>query len=206
MKEERLAVGGAVLAAAAASLCCIGPLLFVVLGLGAFGAAATFESARPFLLGAAVLFLAFGFYRTYFRREAACAPGEACATKPMSRASRVVLWIASVAVFAFALSPYYAGTLARRMTSEPATAGAAPQAAAPQPAAIARATFKVSGMTCAGCETTIKLALEQTPGVSKSEVRYDRGEAVVEYDANVTTPEKLREAINETGYPAEMKR
>lgn len=206
MKEERIALGGAVVAAIAASLCCIGPLLFVVLGVGAFGAATAFETARPYLLGAAALLLAFGFYRTYFRPDTTCAPGEACATKPVNRASRIALWITSVAVLAFALSPYYAGTLARRVTSEPATAGGAPRAAATRPAAVARATFKVSGMTCAGCETTIKLALEQTPGIRSSEVSYDRGEAVVEYDSNVTTPEKLRDAISQTGYPAELKR
>jgi copper chaperone CopZ len=59
-------------------------------------------------------------------------------------------------------------------------------------------------MTCAGCETTIKLALEKTVGVRVSEVSYDRGEAVVEYDPKLTTPEKLREAIGATGYPAEV--
>ena len=202
MKSERLAVGGAVMAAIAASLCCIGPLLFVLLGLGAFGAATAFDSARPYLLGAAVLFLAFGFYRTYFRREAACAPGEACAVKPVNRAGRAALWIAAVAVLAFALSPYYAGALARRVAAK----SAAPVATALQQPASARATFKVSGMTCAGCETTIKLALEQTPGVRNSEVSYDKGEAAVEYDPAVTTPEKLREAISQTGYPAEVKK
>lgn len=206
MREERLATGGAVLAAAAASVCCLGPLLFVLLGLGAFGAAAAFDAARPYLLGAAVLFLAFGFYRAYFRRVAdTCAPGEACATKPASRAGRASLWIAAAAVLAFALSPYYAGALALRMTAKSAAPGTAPAASVPQPVA-AKAVFKVSGMTCAGCETTIKLALEKTPGVRSSEASYDRGEAVVEYDPAVTTPEKLREAISATGYPAEVKR
>lgn len=110
MKEERLASGGAILAAFAASLCCIAPLLFVVLGLGAFGAASFFDTARPYLLGAAVLCLAFGFYRAYFRRAEACAPDGTCVAKPVNRASRIILWMASAAVIAFALSPYYAGT------------------------------------------------------------------------------------------------
>ena len=206
MREERLPTGGAVLAAAAASLCCIGPLLFVLLGLGAFGAATAFDAARPYLLVAAALLLAFGFYRAYFRRGAAtCSPGEACATKPANSAGRAALWIAAVAVLAFTLSPYYAGALARRVITKPATPEAAPATAARQPT-VAKAAFKVSGMTCAGCETTIKLALDRTPGVRNSEVSYDRGEAVVEYDPAVTTPEKLREAISETGYPAEVKR
>ena len=197
MKRENIAVGGAVLTAIGASLCCIGPLLFVAFGVGAFGAATAFGPLRPYLLAVAALALAFGFYRTYFRREA-CAPGEACTTRPASRAARVSLWLASLAVLVFALSPYYAGTLARQLG-----AGAPPEASAQQPT-TARTTLKVSGMTCAGCEATIKLALEQTPGVRSAEVSYDRGEATVEYDPNATTVDKLREAINETGYTCEL--
>ena len=184
------------MAAAAASLCCVGPLVFVLLGLGSFGAAAALGTARPYLMTAAALLLAFGFYRAYFRREA-CAPGEACASRPVARAGRAALWVATVAVIAFAFSPYYAGALAKRV------APGSPAAAANQPAAVT-ARFKVSGMTCAGCEMTIKVALEKTPGVGGSEVSYDRGAAVVEYDPKLTTVEKLREAISATGYPAEV--
>src|SRR5687767_8876077 len=115
MKKESVAVGGAVLTAAAASICCTGPLLFVAFGIGAFGAATRFAPARPYLLAVAVLTLAFGFYQAYFRREPSCAPGESCATKPASRAARVSLWLSSLAVVTFAFSPYYAGALARRL-------------------------------------------------------------------------------------------
>jgi mercuric ion transport protein len=197
--REKLATGGAV-AAAAASLCCTGPLVFVALGLGAFGASAVFESLRPYLLGAAVLLLAFGFYRVYFRRgDTACAPGEACSTKPAGRATRAALWVAALSVIAFALSPYYAGALTRRLGAK------ATQPAATQPT-VARASFKVSGMTCAGCEETIKLALDETPGVHASEVSYDRGEAVVDYDPAVTDVAQIRKAIDETGYTCEIER
>lgn len=203
MTKERWAMGGAVLAAFAASLCCVGPLLFVVLGLGAFSAASVFESMRPWLLGVTAVFLAIGFYRAYFKRETACAPGEACATKPANRAGRAGLWIASVLVLAFALSPYYIGSLAARLTTRAATTAATTDAQKSQAAASAettRATFAVEGMTCASCETTLRLALERTPGVQRAEASYKNGEAVVEYDATLTTPDKLRAAIDETGY------
>lgn len=194
-------LGGAIAAAFAASLCCIAPLVFVLLGVGAFGAATMFETARPYLLGAAVLFLAFGFYRAYFRREKACAPDGTCTVNPMSGASRVGLWFASAAVLAFALSPYYAGALARRITTP---AGQAAQTQGAQQPAEAQARFKVTGMTCAGCEATIKLALEQSAGVRKAEVSYERGDAVATYDPNTTTPDKLCKSINETGYKCEL--
>src|SRR5260370_11908472 len=88
MREERLAVGGAIITAFVASLCCLGPLFFIALGLGAFGAAAAFETARPYLLGLALLLLALGFYRVYFRRTEAGGAGEARATNPVIKASR----------------------------------------------------------------------------------------------------------------------
>ncbi|MFL6335034.1 MAG: mercuric transporter MerT family protein [Pyrinomonadaceae bacterium] len=208
MKEERLALGGAVAAALAASACCVGPLLFVVLGLGAFGAAAALETARPYLLSAAVLLLAFGFYRTYFRRAEVCAPGAHCSTPVASRISRVSLWVATAAVLAFAFSPYYAGALAGRLmpARQPEVERSPVLQTSPADAAPTRATFKVTGMTCASCETTIRLALERTPGVRSAAVSFVRGEAVVEYEPDTVTPKKLRDAINKTGYKAEFAR
>src|SRR5574341_1083553 len=126
MNEKRLAVGGAVAAAIAASLCCVRPVLFALFGLGAFGAAAFFESARPYLLAAAVLLLAFGFHWVYFRKQPACAPGELCATKPVNRVGRAGLWIASVAVLALALAPYYIGHVASALSRRPAPVATAP--------------------------------------------------------------------------------
>ncbi len=108
MKKENIVLGGSIFAALGASLCCVGPVLFALLGLGAFGASSVFTSLRPYLLAVAVLAIAFGFYRAYFRREA-CAPGEACATGSVSKASRALLWVAAVSVLAFALSPYGSG-------------------------------------------------------------------------------------------------
>jgi mercuric ion transport protein len=110
MKEKSLTIGGALIAVIAASLCCVGPVLFALLGHGAFGAASLFEAARPYLPGGALLLLSVGFYWTYFRREPACRPGEACAKRPVNRLGQAGLWITSVAVLAFALAPYTSGT------------------------------------------------------------------------------------------------
>lgn len=215
MVRENSILGGAVVAALLASLCCIGPLLFVLLGVSAFGAAAYFETVRPYLLGAAVLLLAVAFYWIYFRRRnTTCAPGDDCAVKPVARASRFGLWVASLAVLLFASLPYFAGALASKISEKQTVSEETEQEACcisrtsndetgtpPIPAAgMKTATFKVEGMTCVSCETTIRLALERTPGVRRSQVSYDRSEAVVEYDPQKTTLKKLRDAINSTGY------
>jgi len=202
VKRESLVIGGGVLAAIGASLCCIGPLLFVALGIGAFGAASVFESARPYLLGAAVLALAFGFYRTYFRRESR-APGEVCATKPINRASRAALWVASVAVLAFALASYYVGYIAAAIVRSrpPVTVPAvAPTANSQSFSSLETITVEVEGMDCSSCEMPIKAALERTPGVRAAIVSYERGNARVEYDSNQTDVNQIRSAIDSTGF------
>ena len=53
-----------VLVAGLASLCCIGHLMAVGLGLGTFGAAALFEGLRPYLLIVTGALLVVGFYVT----------------------------------------------------------------------------------------------------------------------------------------------
>lgn len=181
MKEKRLAVGGAAIAAIAASLCCVGPVVFAVLGLGAFGAASLFEAARPYLLSGAGLLLAVGFYWTSFRRGTACAPGEACATKPASRIGRAGLWIASIAVLAFALAPYYIGHLAsalpRRQPLATAPSALPSDQNASSQANLETVVLTVDGMSCSACEIPIKDALARTPGVSTADLSYKRGDA-----------------------------
>ncbi len=204
MNKERLAVGGALLSTFVASLCCIGPLLFVALGIGAFSAASFFASARPYLLVMAGLLLALGFYRVYFRRAEVCAPGEACATKPINKAGRAGLWLGLIGVVAFALSLHYAGHLTAliaqaRQPSSAATA-AAPSASELAQAGLEKVTVTIEGMTCASCEQHVLAALRQTPGVRAADVSYKRGDARIEYDPKQTNVGQIRLAIDSTGY------
>src|SRR5439155_10920573 len=92
MKERPLAVAS-IGAAIVASLCCIGPLVAVLLGLGTFGAAAFFEHFRPYFLGVTALLLAGAWYLAY-RKNAACTDGF-CPPESPVRHTRLLLWIAT---------------------------------------------------------------------------------------------------------------
>lgn len=93
----------AVLAAGVASACCIGPVVFVLLGAGAFGASlSALEPHRPVLLAATGLLLGGAFYVAY-------RPTSDCHTcSPASRKrTRVAVWLAAVVVAALVSFPYY---------------------------------------------------------------------------------------------------
>lgn len=92
------AIGAAFLA----SLCCIGPILFVTLGVGA-GLASQFEPLRPVFVVLTIGLLAMGFYSVYGRRPAvgtAAARGvvSSCAIPRSRTRDKVILWIAAAVV------------------------------------------------------------------------------------------------------------
>ena len=67
--------------------------------------------------------------------------------------------------------------------------------AVPLSAATSTTTLHIEGMTCAGCETAVKLVLQRTPGVTGQQVSYEQKQAFVTYDASKTTPAKIAAAV-----------
>lgn len=74
---------------------------------------------------------------------------------------------------------------------------AAPAWAAPQ-----TVTLAVPGMTCAACPITVKQALSKVAGVTKTEVIFEKREAIVTFDSAITNVQALTEATKNAGYPS----
>jgi MerR family Zn(II)-responsive transcriptional regulator of zntA len=111
MRVERAAAGGAVLSGIVASACCIGPLVFGLLGISGAAFASRFEPLRPYFLVLTYGLLVGAFYFTYRPQAAACGPGEACAMPRANHVGRALLWLAAVAVVLVTAFPYYAAYL-----------------------------------------------------------------------------------------------
>ncbi len=196
MKERSLAIGST-LAAFLTSLCCLGPLLLGGAGLGAM-LVATFGPLRPYFLTLSGVLLAGGFYFVYRKPKAdeGCG-GQVCA--PQSRAGRMaklVLWLATLAVFALAAFPFYGS----KLVAPRATAGAT------GPAQLATAELKIDGMDCEVCAGIIQRELLETRGVARAEVRYPAGSATVKYDPATTSPAQILAAVGAAGYKASLVR
>lgn len=76
---------------------------------------------------------------------------------------------------------------------------------APVSAATQTVTLSVSGMTCATCPITVKKAISKVEGVSKTDVSFDKREAVVTFDDAKTSVQKLTKATENAGYPSSVK-
>jgi copper chaperone CopZ len=198
---EKATLGGSILAAITASLCCIGPLVAVVLGAGGFGASAVFEKWRPVFLGVTFVLLALAWYLTYRNPKTNCEEGSACATKPVAKWNKVVLWFATAFVVAAAAFPSLSSAILRAGQSG-SDACCAPSAVADGNSAVLK--VKIPTMDCAACALNIQSVLKKRAGVLQAQVSYDTKEAVVQYDATKLSPEKIIAAIDQTGFKAEL--
>lgn len=106
---------GAVGAAFLASLCCVGPVLFVTLGVGA-GLASRFEPLRPLFTALTLALLAVGFYVVYSHRPAAagsgatgaaCGPDGVCVVPQNRTRDRALLWTATVVALVLLTFPQW---------------------------------------------------------------------------------------------------
>jgi copper chaperone CopZ len=57
--------------------------------------------------------------------------------------------------------------------------------------------LKVTGMTCGGCTGTVTRALQAVTGVGGVNVSLSAGEATVQYDERLASPEQLKDTMKD---------
>lgn len=77
---------------------------------------------------------------------------------------------------------------------------------APVWAATQTVTLSVPGMTCAACPITVKNAISKVEGVIKTDMSFEKREAVITFDNAKTSVQKLTLATTNAGYPSSVKK
>lgn len=101
-------VAGA-LAAIGASICCVGPLVLLLMGIGGAWVAnlTALEPVRPFFMSATLLFVALAFRRLYLMPQV-CEPGTPCAEPRTVTRQRLMFWIVVVILASLLAVPWMA--------------------------------------------------------------------------------------------------
>ncbi|KAL8970706.1 MAG: hypothetical protein Q9183_001389 [Haloplaca sp. 2 TL-2023] len=69
---------------------------------------------------------------------------------------------------------------------------------------MAKTTLRVDGMTCASCESAVKGGFKGLEGAGAIEAYFNLSRAIVEHDPQKLSPSSIREAIEDTGFDAEV--
>jgi copper chaperone CopZ len=196
MEKSKLPIIGGVITAIIASLCCIGPVVVALIGVGSIGAFSVFEAYRPYLIGLTAAILGLAFYLTYRKREVKCEDStcpegmDSHKVESAGKWNKIAVWLVTfIAAVAIAF-PYFG------------VAPSSPMNAAVQGKAIA--TLSIEGMTCEACAKGIERSLVSIKGVRKANVEYKQGRAVVEYNPEIAQPKAFVERINESGFTAKI--
>lgn len=101
-------VAGA-LAAIAASVCCVGPLLLLALGIGGawVGNLTAMAPYRPIFIGLTLLFLGLAFRKLYMVAQV-CAPDRPCVDPRTIKRQRLVFWVVAVLLLGLLAVPWFA--------------------------------------------------------------------------------------------------
>jgi hypothetical protein len=98
-------IGGAL----AASACCLGPVVFSLLGAGALGAASVkLEPYRPWLIGLTVLLVSMAFYGAYRPNQTEACHDGVC-TPQTRRTAKMLAWIIAAVAALLIAFPHYVG-------------------------------------------------------------------------------------------------
>ncbi len=100
---------GAILAAIGASVCCVGPLLLLSLGIGGawMSTLTSMETVRPFFFIVTLIFIGLGYRKLYLIPES-CEEGQACAVPEVKQRQRMIFWIGSILILLLLAFPWYA--------------------------------------------------------------------------------------------------
>ncbi len=95
----------ATLAAIGASLCCLGPVVLLSLGVGGswMSSLNALEPYRPIFIGITVIFLFLAFRKLYLL-PAKC---DTCTNDSALKKQRIIFWIVALIVVALVTFPYY---------------------------------------------------------------------------------------------------
>ncbi|MDO9238488.1 MAG: mercuric transporter MerT family protein [Methylicorpusculum sp.] len=100
---------GAVLAALGASACCVGPFLFLSLGMGGawLSSLTAMEPVRPFFIILTLVFIALGYRKLYLTPHR-CDTDESCGISDIQRRQRLMFWLGSAFILILLAFPWVA--------------------------------------------------------------------------------------------------
>lgn len=187
MKPQKLGILSAVIA----SVCCVGPLVLVFLGLGSLGLGAVLGRYHWWFILAAIVILTIA-WRSYATEARRCK--AASCEMARGKTTRTVLLLASVVVAVFVGLNLYTYASQQRSTQSPATS--------PTSGALVSVVIPVEGMTCFTCKLTVESSLKRLPGVESADANVSEQTAHVRFDPSKVSLDALIAAINKTGYRA----
>jgi mercuric ion transport protein len=191
-KNSKGAVATGIIAALAASSCCIPPVIAAIAGVGgAAGSLSWMEPLRPYLIGLAVVAIGYAWYNHFKpKKEDDCGCDIEKPKWYQTKGFLIGMTLFAAVSITF---PYYSGIFYPDNKQEVVIVDSA---------SIQKINVSIEGMTCDACQNHVNLAVNELTGIVDVNTSYANGNATVQFDNTKTSVDEIKEAINSTGYTA----
>ena len=186
-KNSRGAVATGVIAALAASSCCIPPVIAAIAGVGgAAGSLSWMEPLRPYLIGLAVVAIGYAWY-THLKPKKADDCGCDIEKPKWYQTKGFLVGMTLFAAISITF-PYYSGIFFSDNKKE---------VVVPDNSSVQKIDVKIESMAC---QHHVNSAVNALPGIINVSSSYEKGNAIVEFDNTKTNIAEIEKAVNSTGY------
>jgi mercuric ion transport protein len=191
-KNSKGAVATGIIAALAASSCCIPPVIAAIAGVGgAAGSLSWMEPLRPYLIGLAVVAIGYAWYNHLKpKKEDDCGCDIEKPKWYQTKGFLIGMTLFAAVSITF---PYYSGIFYPDNKQEVVIVDSA---------SIQKINVSIEGMTCDACQNHVNHAVNELTGIVDVNTSYANGNATVQFDNTKTSVDEIKEAINSTGYTA----
>lgn len=181
MNESKFALKYGLGAGFLSVLCCVGPIIPILLGVGGGAALFGLDQYKPWFIGLGLLVLA-GASWYAVNKQNAC-----CAVRNRAKNAKLFAMIFAIGMLTYGAMFYGVVPLLARVAGDKVEARQTALATGKiSPFQASVLDLQVEGMTCAGCSVGVKQALLQVPGVITADVDWQSGAARIEFDRNQT--------------------
>lgn len=178
------------IAAIAASSCCIPPVIALFSGIGGSTSALSFmEPFRPYLIALAVVAIGYAWYN-YFKPKKEDDCGCDIEKPKWYQTKGFLIGITLFAAISIAFPHYSYIFYPDKKTGAVVTSQST----------INETTYQVKGMTCESCNLHVENEVSKLPRYIDAKVDYKTGTVKVKYDSSKSTEKDVVEAVNNTGY------
>ncbi len=172
-------------AAFLASLCCIGPIVLLMIGSTSIGLFSVFEPIRPIFAVLSVVLLVYAYFKLFRKDRVAC-----CNTEDSKQAltkQKQILMAITPFVFVLLAFPYFIG-VSHLSNSNDQTG--------------IKSEWFIEGMTCGGCAAGMEGSLAATDGMNFCKVSYENGTMLCYTDESKISIDDILELVSSNGFKA----
>lgn len=188
--NSKKAIITGVIAALAASSCCIPPLIAAIAGIGGASSSLSWmEPFRPYLIGIAIIAIGYAWYAHLNPKKVDDCGCEIEPPKFYQKRSFLI----GMTLFSFIsiTIPYYSHLIFPDNKKE---------VVVDNDSNIKKVEIQIEGMTCDACQNHVDFAVNELNGIVSVKTSYEKKNTVIEFDTKQTSIEEINQAINSIGY------